>query len=255
MSLSLFTPKLLISTRCSIRFASQSTKSKKKGKDENAEKGALLEDVVPAIKAYAVSPFDESIELVIKTTLKRGEALRGKLELQHDIGKRNKILVFAQGDKVLEAEKAGAAKIGGEELIEAISKGEKMKGFDTALCVPSMLKSVAKVAKELGRRGLMPQAKRGTVVENIGEAVQNAIKTLQFKTDRNGGVQVPIGKASMSIQQLSENIDAFVASMKANSVQEDDFGNKKGKKKIVELMYLKSTFGPAFQLKLSQFKL
>ena len=93
-------------------------------------------------------------------------------------------------------------KVGGEELVEQITKGEKMKGYDMAFCTPGMLKTVAKAAKELGKRGLMPQAKRGTVVENVGEVVSDAVNSLYFKTDRTGVSQVGVAKVISGIRSL-----------------------------------------------------
>jgi len=178
----------------------------------NKEMLYTLEEAVELIKGTATAKFDETIETSVRLGIdpkKSDQIVRGNVLLPHGTGKTVKILVFAEGDKVKEAEEAGADYFGAEELIEKISKG--WFDFDVVLAVPNMMRKIGKLGKTLGTKGLMPNPKRGTVTENIAEAVQSIKKgRISFKNDKTGIVHAIVGKASFTNNKIKENIIELV---------------------------------------------
>jgi len=153
--------------------------------------------------------FDQSVEFAINLNLKAKHTIRDTTTLPHSIDKGDKvILVFAKGEKAVEAENAGANYIGDQDLIDKIKGG--WYDFDVAIATPDMMKDVGKLGAVLGRRGLMPNPKTGTVTMNIKEAVSEFKKgKMEYRADKTGIIHVKIGLSSFTKDKLKENI-AFI---------------------------------------------
>ncbi len=183
---------------------------------------AVLYDTADAIalaKKSATAKFDETIEAHIRTGCDGRHAeqqIRGAVVLPHGTGKSVRVLVFAKGDKVAEAEAAGAEFVGGEELIPRI-QNEGWFDFDVVVATPDMMGVVGRLGRVLGPKGLMPNPKAGTVTMDITKAVQD-IKAgkIEYRLDKTNIIHVPIGKASFTEEQLADNFQTLMdAVMKA----------------------------------------
>ena len=167
----------------------------------------LTEGIALAV-ATARAKFDETVELAVRLGVdprKADQNVRGTVVLPHGTGKTVRVLVFAKGDKVREAEAAGADHIGGEELVKKIAD-EQWLEFDRAVATPDMMASVGRLGKILGPRGLMPNPKVGTVTMEVGRAVQELKGgKVEYRVDKAGNVHVPIGKASFGAEKLTDN--------------------------------------------------
>lgn len=174
--------------------------------------GYPLQEAVKLAKAYAVAPFDETIEIVIITGLdprKPNQMVRGLVTLPHGTGKSPRIAVFAKGAKAEEAKAAGADLVGGAELAEQILAGTI--DFSRCMATPDMMPVVGKVARVLGPRGLMPNPKMGTVTMKIAEAVATAkMGQFEFKCNKQGEIYAGCGKASFNKENLVENLIEFI---------------------------------------------
>ncbi|MGQ9747917.1 MAG: 50S ribosomal protein L1, partial [Candidatus Caldatribacteriaceae bacterium] len=156
------------------------------------------------------SRFDETVEMVFNLGIDPKQAdqqIRGTVSLPHGTGKQMRVLVFAQGEKAKEAQEAGADYVGGEELVAKIQDG--WVDFDAAVATPDMMRVVGRLGKILGPRGLMPNAKTGTVTFDIAQTVKE-IKAgrIEIRNDRYGNVHLPLGKVSFSEEQLLDNFYA-----------------------------------------------
>jgi large subunit ribosomal protein L1 len=154
--------------------------------------------------------FDETVEVVFNLGIdpkQSDQQIRGTVSLPHGIGKQVRVLVFAQGEKAKEAQEAGADYVGGEELIAKIQEG--WVDFDAAVATPDMMRVVGRLGKILGPRGLMPNAKTGTVTFDIAQTVKE-IKAgrIEIRNDRYGNIHLPLGKVSFSEEQLLHNFYA-----------------------------------------------
>lgn len=163
------------------------------------------------IKDVATAKFDETVEVHIKLGVDPRHAdqqVRGTVSLPHGTGKTRRVLVFAKGEKIKEAELAGADYVGGEELAEKIQGG--WFDFEVAVATPDMMGVVGKLGKILGPRGLMPNPKAGTVTFDIERTI-NELKAgrIEYRVDKNAIVHVPIGKVSFEMEKLQENLNAF----------------------------------------------
>ena len=171
-----------------------------------------LEEAVKLVPEIAPAKFDEVVDLAVKLGVdpKQSEqAVRGTVVLPNGTGKKVRVLVFAKGEKEKEAKDAGADFVGGEDLIEKVSKG--WLDFDSVVATPDMMGAVGKLGKILGPRGLMPNPKIGTVTFDITKAVKE-IKAgkVEFKVDKSGNVHASIGKVSFGVQKLKENLLALL---------------------------------------------
>jgi len=172
------------------------------------------QEAIDLAKKMAHARFDETVELHLRMGLdprNANQQVRGVTLLPHGLGKKVRILVFAQGEAVKIAETAGADFAGGDELIEKIEAG--WLDFDTAIASPDMMGKVGKLGKILGRRGLMPNPKSGTVVadNDLTKAIEDARKgQVEFKLDRTAIIHVPLGKASFENDKLMDNLAAVV---------------------------------------------
>jgi len=170
-------------------------------------------DAIALVKKTATAKFDETVEVHIKTGCDGRHAeqqIRGAVVLPNGTGKTVKVLVFAKGDKVAEAEAAGADHVGGEELIPRIQK-EGWLDFDVVVATPDMMGVVGRLGKVLGPKGLMPNPKAGTVTMDVAKAISD-IKAgkIEYRLDKANIIHVPVGKVSFEESKLQENFDALM---------------------------------------------
>ncbi|MGN0329590.1 MAG: 50S ribosomal protein L1 [Lachnospira sp.] len=182
---------------------------------KNIDRQTLYEaaEAVSLVKKSAVAKFDETIEAHIRTGCDGRHAeqqIRGAVVLPHGTGKSVKVLVFAKGAKADEAEAAGADFVGGEELIPKI-QNDNWFDFDVVVATPDMMGVVGRLGRVLGPKGLMPNPKAGTVTMDVTKAV-NDIKAgkIEYRLDKTNIIHVPIGKASFTEEQLSDNFQAIM---------------------------------------------
>lgn len=171
----------------------------------------FVEAVESAIKT-SYAKFDETIDVAVKLGVDPRHAdqmVRGTVVLPHGLGKEVKVLVFAKGEKEAEAKEAGADFVGNDELIEQIQGG--WFGFDKAVATPDMMGAVGKIGRVLGPRGLMPNAKTGTVTFDVGRAVQELkAGKIDFRVEKAGIVHAPLGKVSFGPEKIVQNMIAFL---------------------------------------------
>ncbi len=170
-------------------------------------------DAIALVKKTATAKFDETVEVHIKTGCDGRHAeqqIRGAVVLPNGTGKTVKVLVFAKGDKVAEAEAAGADHVGGEELIPKI-QNEGWLDFDVVVATPDMMGVVGRLGKVLGPKGLMPNPKAGTVTMDVAKAISD-IKAgkIEYRLDKANIIHVPVGKVSFEESKLQENFNALM---------------------------------------------
>ncbi len=179
-------------------------------KNVDASKLHTVADAIALVKKVAFAKFDETIDLAFRLGIDPRHAdqmVRGAIVMPAGTGKKTTIVVITAGEKLAEAEKAGADFVGGEDIINKIAGG--WMEFDRVIATPDMMGKIGKIARVLGPRGLMPNPKLGTVTTDIAKAVgeQKAGK-VEYRADKNGIVHVPIGKKSFTEAQLAENFKA-----------------------------------------------
>jgi len=204
-----------------------------------------LIDAVPLLKKAKYAKFDETVDLNIRLGVDPKHAdqmVRGTVVLPHGLGGKSKVVaVIASGDKIKEAEAAGAEFFGGEELVEKIQK-EGWTAFDALIATPDMMRSVGRLGKVLGPKGLMPNPKTGTVTTDVASAIKE-IKAgkVEFRTDKTALVHVPVGKLSFDSQKLIDNAMTVITSVvKAKP--------SAAKGKYIKGITISSTMGPGVQL-------
>ena len=207
------------------------------------------EEAISLAKKAAVAKFDETIEVHIRTGCDGRHAeqqIRGAVVLPHGTGKTVKVLVFAKGTKVDEAQAAGADYVGGEELIPKI-QNEGWLDFDVVVATPDMMGVVGRLGRVLGPKGLMPNPKAGTVTMDVTKAI-NDIKAgkIEYRLDKANIIHVPIGKASFTEEQLTDNFQTLISAI------------NKAKPATLKGQYLKSvsvapTMGPGVKLNTAKF--
>ena len=200
----------------------------------------VLTDAVPLLQKVKFAKFDETVELTMRLGVDPKHAdqmVRGTVVLPHGLGKSKKVLVIATGEKQREAEAAGADFVGGEDMVEKIQK-ENWTDYDAVISTPDMMKSVGRLGKVLGPRGLMPNPKTGTVTFDVGKAVQEVkAGKVEFRTDKTALVHVPVGKISFAPEKLVENATVVLTSViKAKPAV--------AKGKYLKGVTLSSTMGP-----------
>lgn len=206
-------------------------------------------DAIALVKKTATAKFDETIEVHIRTGCDGRHAeqqIRGAVVLPNGTGKEVKVLVFAKGDKASEAEAAGADFVGGDELIPRI-QNEGWLDFDVVVATPDMMGVVGRLGKVLGPKGLMPNPKAGTVTMDVTKAV-NDIKAgkIEYRLDKSNIVHVPVGKASFTEEQLSQNFGALmeaIAKAKPSAL----------KGQYLRSITLSSTMGPGVKVSVAKF--
>jgi large subunit ribosomal protein L1 len=176
------------------------------------ERSYSPEEGVDLVKKVSITSFDGTVEMHIRLGVDPRHAdqvVRGVVVLPHGTGKQPRIVAFAQGEKMQEAEQAGADVVGGDDLAKRIQEG--WLDFDVAVATPDMMGTVGRLGRILGPRGPMPNPKTGTVTFDIGRAIEEIRKgRVEFRVDRTGIIHVPIGKVSFEQQQLLDNLAAMV---------------------------------------------
>lgn len=169
-------------------------------------------EALALVKQTARAKFDETVEVALKLGVDPRHAdqqVRGTVVLPHGTGRKVRVAVFAKGEKVREAEQAGADIVGAEDLVAQIEKGEI--NFDVAIATPDMMGIVGRLGRILGPRGLMPNPRAGTVTFEIAKAVQEfKAGKVEFRVNKEGGMHVPIGKVSFDTKALEENFQALL---------------------------------------------
>jgi len=205
-----------------------------------------LEEAVKILKQTKKAKFDETVEISIRLGIdpkQTDQTVRGAVSLPHGIGKTKRVVVIAKGEKIKEAESAGADFFGSEDIMEKISKG--WLDFDAIIATPDAMKDLAKLGKILGPRGLMPNPKTGTVTFDIAKTVKE-IKAgrVEFKNDTQGIIHTILGKISFDENKLIENaktVITAIASLKPSS----------SKGQYIKTIAISSTMGPGIRINTS----
>jgi len=210
-----------------------------------------LEEAVPLVKKIKFAKFDETVELHMRLGVDPKHAdqmVRGTVVLPNGLGKSKTVLVIASGDKLREATEAGADFVGGEDMVTKIQT-ENWTAYDAVIATPDMMRSVGKLGKVLGPRGLMPNPKTGTVTTDIANAVKEVkAGKVEFRVDKTGVIHVPVGKISFDEQKLVENANSLMgAVVKAKPAA--------AKGKYVKSVTLCSTMGPGVSLDTTPYNL
>ncbi len=217
-----------------------------KAKVESQQEGTL-EEAVSLMQEVKFAQFDETAELAFRLGVDPRHAdqmVRGSVVLPNGLGKEVTVCVVASGEKVKEAEEAGADIVGGEDLVAKIQGG--WMEFEAMVATPDMMKSVGKLGRVLGPRGLMPNPKAGTVTFEVGKAVAD-IKAgkVEFRVDKNGIIHAPFGKVSFSGDQLFQNARSLLeAVLRAKPAA--------SKGRYLRSLFVSSTMGPSIKVNVAQ---
>jgi large subunit ribosomal protein L1 len=202
-----------------------------------------MDEALDLLKKVSYAKFDETVEVAMRLGVDPKHAdqmVRGTVVLPHGTGKKVRVLVFASGEKLKEAEAAGAEFVGGDEMATKILEG--WIDFDAVVSTPDMMKAVGRLGRVLGPRGLMPNPKSGTVTFDVTKAISE-IKSgkVEFRVDKAGIIHGPLGKLSFGTAKLKENAESFVkAVLRAKPAA--------AKGKYVQAISLSSTMGPGLKL-------
>jgi len=197
-------------------------------------------EAVSLVKDLAFARFDETVEVSVRLNIKKNHSVRDTVSLPHQFTAEKKILVFAKGDKAREAQDAGAAYVGDEELVAKIKDG--WLDFDVCVATPDMMREVGKLGPVLGRRGLMPNPKTRTVTMDIKGALAELKKgRVEYRADKTGVVHMAIGKVSMKPAWIEENLDVFITDLKKKRPSDI-------KGDFIKSVALSSTMGPGVKV-------
>lgn len=192
------------------------------------------------VKELSYAKFDETVEVALNLSLKKSQTVRDTLVLPHQFTKEKVILVFAKGDKAAEAKEAGAAYVGDVDLVEKIKGG--WLDFDVAVSTPDMMKDVGKLGPILGRRGLMPNPKTQTVTFDVKGALAELRKgRVEFRSDKTGVVHLAVGKVSMEVSKIVENIQAVMEEVRRKKPVDT-------KGEFIKTVAVSSTMGPGVKI-------
>jgi len=213
------------------------------------EKAYNLDEAVESLLSMKTSKFDETVELHLRTNAdpkQTDQAVRGVATLPHGLGKSVRVLVFANGEAADLAKRAGADFVGDEDLIKQVEGG--WTEFDVGLAVPDMMAKIGKLGRVLGRKGLMPNPRTGTMVQprDVPKAVEEAKKgRVEYRTDRTAIIHVPVGKKSFPKEKLVDNINSVMDAV----VKARPAGIKGA---FIRTAFLTSTMGPSLKLDVNQ---
>jgi large subunit ribosomal protein L1 len=195
-----------------------------------------LKEAMDTVKTLAFAKFDETVDVSVKLSLKKSQSVRDTVVLPHQFHGEKRILVFCKAEKEKEAQEAGAAYVGAQDLIDKIKGG--WLDFDVAVATPDMMKDVGKLGMVLGRRGLMPNPKTGTVTFDLKGALAELKKgRVEFRADKTGVVHLAVGKVSMESEKLVENVQAVVSEVRRKRPVD-------AKGEFVGTISVSSTMGP-----------
>ena len=203
-----------------------------------------LKDLIELVKKTSTTKFDESIDVSLRINLKQTKGgdfnLRTVFKLPEGSGKKSRVAVLCEADKVEDAKKSGAEVYGSDDLIEKIAVGKF--DFDKLICTPSMMGKLGKHGKVLGPKGLMPNPKLGTVTTDVGKAVKD-IKTglVEIKNDKDGNVASTIGRKSFSNDKILKNFNFFI-----DSIKKEKPDTMKGE--LIKNIYLTSSMGISYKV-------
>jgi large subunit ribosomal protein L1 len=203
-----------------------------------------LTEAVPLLQKVKFAKFDETVDLTLRLGVDPRHAdqmVRGTVVLPHGLGKTKRVAVISSGERLRDAEAAGADFVGGEEMVEKIQK-EGWTDFDALIATPDMMKSVGRLGKVLGPRGLMPNPKTGTVTNDVAAAIKE-IKAgkVEFRTDKTALVHVPVGKLSFPVEKLIDNATTVITSVVRAKPSA-------AKGKYIKGITISSTMGPGIAL-------
>ena len=222
----------------------KSKRYKEISKSKIINKKISTEEILNLVKKNSNVKFDESIDACLRINLKQSKGgdfnLRTTIKLPNGSGKKEKIAVLCEADKVSDANKSGAEIVGSDDLIEKIASGKF--DFTKLICTPGMMGKIGKHGKVLGPKGLMPNPKLGTVSEDINKAV-NDIKTglVEIKSDKDGNLASTIGRKSYSTEKLLENFNFFI-----ESVKKEKPDTVKGE--LIKSVFITSTMGISYKV-------
>ncbi len=221
---------------------------KKDSEKVDSQKHVSLDEALAVLDGFGKAKFDETVDIAIRLGIdpkQTDQMVRGAISLPHGIGKKLRVAVFAKGEKVSEAEKAGADVVGGEDLAEKVQGG--WMEFDKVIATPDMMGVVGKLGKVLGPRGLMPNPKLGTVTFDVAKAVaeQKAGK-VEFRVDKAAIIHAPVGKRSFGPAKLKDNIIALI-----DAINKAKPAAAKGT--YLRSLALSATMSPGIRLDASQF--
>jgi large subunit ribosomal protein L1 len=195
-----------------------------------------LKTALDMVKSMAYAKFDETVDLSVKVNLKKSQSVRDTVVLPHQFRGEKRVLVFCKPEKEKEAQEAGAAFVGADDLIEKVKGG--WLDFDVAVATPDMMKDVGKLGMVLGRRGLMPNPKTGTVTFDLKGALSELKKgRIEFRADKTGVVHLAVGKVSMDSGKVAENIRVVITEIKRKKPAD-------AKGEFVQTISVASTMGP-----------
>jgi large subunit ribosomal protein L1 len=207
-----------------------------------------LDQAVPLLQKIKFAKFDETVEVHMRLGVDPKHAdqmVRGTVVMPNGLGKSKKVLVITSGDKLREAQEAGADFVGGEDMVNKI-QSEGWTDFDAVIATPDMMRSVGKLGKVLGPRGLMPNPKTGTVTTDVANAVKEVkAGKVEFRVDKTGIIHAPVGKTSFAVEKLVENASSLItAVIKAKP--------SVAKGKYVRSATLCSTMSPGIRIDVSE---
>ena len=205
-------------------------------KKYNSANSYDLVEALNLVKSMAYAKFDETVDLSIKVNLKKSQSVRDTVVLPNQFRGEKKVLVFCKPEKEKEAQEAGAAFVGADDLIEKVKGG--WTDFDVAVATPDMMKDVGKLGMVLGRKGLMPNPKTGTVSFDLKSTLAELKKgRVEFRADKTGVVHIAVGKASMEPEKVVENVKAVVSEIRRKRPTDV-------KGEFIQTVSISSTMGP-----------
>jgi large subunit ribosomal protein L1 len=205
-----------------------------------------LKEAVSVLKTFNKAKFDETVDVVMKLGVDpkhSDQIVRGSFSLPKGIGKEVRVVVFASGDKIELAQKAGAVEAGGDDLLKKVEGG--WLDFDVAISTPDMMGKVGKLGRVLGPQGKMPSPKSGTVTNDVETAVKEFKEgKIEYRTDAGGNVHVPVGKTSFSEEDLVENLRSFIKHIISNKPPA-------AKGTFVQKIFISSSMSPGVRVALA----